>query len=1088
MLNRSFTVPLNFITDGAEILRQLRYKGKGYSEMVYILILRQNRETSVYESEYYGQIDMSKASDDPLRGITVSTSEGGLLSYFNANNNTTYDIPCDESVSDTLIVQDDGMTLQDKYNYQFLNTQISTSDDFNVFTTPAAFINNEGDSVGIVKNDSPFQIFTSVDDALASENYLLYSVYGISNVITAGILSLQINSGVGVIHVAIRTDLGQDFELYDSGTIGGIGQIVNIDLAQTFDLAINERLFIIITLQHTLPDPLVVTPLPYYFNISFTSRNTTTTLFARRMLNVGQNLVDKMTGMPGMYTFQSNLLTTNNSVALTCGDAIRQTDKTVVPVYYMSMSWQDFFTSVSACPLTADCGIKIVGKTLYLEKKSNLNNISGGVIFDLGEVAGLTIDTPEDLLVNLFKCGYPDQSYDQNAGKYEFNSTQEYGLPTTASQNPLDITSKFRADARGIEAIRGALLNKDTTDNSGDKQVFMIDISDTTISAEYHASTDHAQSYTSQQNIKFDNSGGNFFTIDNDIAHFTFTETYQRANILVTLLVDNASNHIQASLNNNNILFDTYLGSDTDGVTPIVLQANNVVLRRNDVITINILPSNPSAQTYSVVSATMQIDLLMPVYTLFRETYTALSGVLDDTIYNARLSPHLQLRAWAGYLKSLFYQQPTDQIIFNTGAKNLLFSRTVGGITTTENSNETIGNMPGTAYFIPYIFKFTTKIPYTFAQITAMLNAGYLKFSSNGITLYGLPHGTMTSKPATNEPQQWTVLAAPNNNLSSFLLLDQFSLTIQSGENLMYISAYNPVQFVKYDLTPQAKYQYKDMYDDWSFQRFNNFYAKPFYFQKWQTSDSINLQMFTSGEGQLQLFVYDDKGKQVSITPFNIISNSAVQPPFVLQQLSFTLNAGIYLFVIKNGAGDNLAVSEWQQVKAIHRNTHLYEYSSSYNKRNTFFNSWGNVMIRVEGQLMPADPDADFTEYADEEADVTMVHDNAWQKQKLYVGDNLGIPDFLALKINLITLLDTLLIEGIAYARDKDAKLENVGFRAGYPYSQYSTTVRKAINELGLTVVTDQDVTDNLATSWVIDQQAIGMDGDGVIDVTITNT
>jgi hypothetical protein len=194
------------------------------------------------------------------------------------------------------------------------------------------------------------------------------------------------------------------------------------------------------------------------------------------------------------------------------------------------------------------------------------------------------------------------------------------------------------------------------------------------------------------------------------------------------------------------------------------------------------------------------------------------------------------------------------------------------------------------------------------------------------------------------------------------------------------------------------------------------------------------------------------------------------------------------LFVIKNGAGDNLAVSEWQWIKVKWPNTHLYEYTSSYNKRNTFFNSWGDVMIRVEGQLMPADPDADFTEFEDEEADVTVVHDNPSQKQKLYVGDNLGIPDYLALKLNLITLLDTLLIEGIAYARDKDAKLENVGFRAGYPYSQYSTTVRKAINELGLTVVTDQDVTDNLATSWVIDQQAIGMDGDGVIDVTITNT
>jgi hypothetical protein len=114
MLNRTFSVPLNFITDGADILRNLRYKGKGFSEVVYVLILRNNRTSGVFEAEYYGQLDMSKASDDALRGVTINSLEGGLYSYFNTNVNSAYDIPCDESVMDAISVFNDGMTLQDK--------------------------------------------------------------------------------------------------------------------------------------------------------------------------------------------------------------------------------------------------------------------------------------------------------------------------------------------------------------------------------------------------------------------------------------------------------------------------------------------------------------------------------------------------------------------------------------------------------------------------------------------------------------------------------------------------------------------------------------------------------------------------------------------------------------------------------------------------------------------------------------------------------------------------------------------------------------------------------------------------------------
>lgn len=1094
MVNRSFSVPLTFITQGGEIIRRLRYTGKGFSEKVFILWLRKNMLSipERYEAEYYGQIDMSKASDDPLRGVTVNTIEGGLLSYFNANNNVPYDINCDEKSPDVIRVHDDGMTLSEKYNFSFIKSPLL---DLGAIT-PAVFLNNEGDSVGTIYGSPTYESNVLLDYATSS-NYIITGIYGLNNVRIKGTFKISKRDDVdtddnfGIAELSLVTSIhGHGVELLPEAhyTFG-----VEYPFDAAINLEPNEKAFVVVG---TVPLGETFNVETTNFFISFNTRNTTTEFYARFPKYVAQDLLDKMTGTTGVYKFQSTLLETT-SLVLTCGDAIRETDKVVVPEYLMSMSFEDFYTSISACPLTADVGVKIVGNTLFLEKKANLNNVAGGVIFDLGEVAGLTIDCAEDLLFSLFKCGYPDQSYDQNAGKYEFNSEQEWGAPTQATKNPLDITSRFRGDARGIEAIRGALQNKDTTDNTGDKQVFMVDVDGSpTVSIVSVTATKGNENALPSGDVNFDNvayaGGANSYIITNVFKdQFTYNVSDPHpVNISANLYANiSGSGTATITVQKNGVAIDTFTVNAAVHFFRYDYKGTQTLME-NDIISLN---ADNAGTTIDVTSAGLYLvvtGVTVPtVYNLYREVYDSLSGVLDDTVYNVRLSPHRQLRAWGGYIKSVFFQQQTDQIIFNTAKKNFLLSTTLNGLTITENANETIGNLPGSPYFLPYIFKFTTTVPYTFNQVMQMKNAGYFKCSFNGITLYGLPIGNMSARPVTREPQEWTLLAAPNNTLESFLLLDEFALTIQNTEHIMYISPYNPVQWVKYDYSLPAKYQYKDLYDDWSFERFQNFYKKPVYFQKWQTTDPIKLQILTSGEGQLELFIYDERGMQVSNTPLSIIVNTAVPDPFILQQLSVTIaTEGIYLFVLKNGIGENIAISEWQHIKVKWPKTNLFEYSSSYNLRNTYFNSWGAVSIRVEGQLMPADPDSDFTEFEDEEGDMTIVHDHPWQKQKLFVGDNLGIPDFMAMKMNLVTLLNACLCEGIHIARDKDSKLENVGFRPGYPFSQYSLIVRKAINELGLTVITTQDIEDNLATSFMIDQQALGMNAPGNINVVIKNT
>jgi hypothetical protein len=184
-----------------------------------------------------------------------------------------------------------------------------------------------------------------------------------------------------------------------------------------------------------------------------------------------QQLVQKMTD--NRFTLDSNYFRDKKDLVVTCGDALRNTDKTSAntPIknYIISASFSDAFQSGSSI---YDLGIKVIDDVIWIEPKTDLYN-DDTQIFDLGEINELKISTAEEYLINTVNVGYPDQRYDQRNGKFEFNSTQQYLLPVTAVNKALDLTSKFRADSFGIEFIRG-LANSDTTDNLGDKTPFFV--------------------------------------------------------------------------------------------------------------------------------------------------------------------------------------------------------------------------------------------------------------------------------------------------------------------------------------------------------------------------------------------------------------------------------------------------------------------------------------------------------------------------------------------------------------------------------------------------------------------------------------
>src|SRR6478609_4058463 len=176
MLNRSFNLGLEFVYDAAQIIRYRLYYGNGYEEEMYLHILKWNREDDVYYLEYKGKLDFKTVEDTVNGSVKVNSIEGGLLSYFNANKSTVYEIRCDESNTAVKMVLLDGMNLSETLNYSFLDVDL----DGSISVVPLTFLNNEGDHEGVLYG-SPFYENITGDPAdyfTGSSNYIIKNIEG----------------------------------------------------------------------------------------------------------------------------------------------------------------------------------------------------------------------------------------------------------------------------------------------------------------------------------------------------------------------------------------------------------------------------------------------------------------------------------------------------------------------------------------------------------------------------------------------------------------------------------------------------------------------------------------------------------------------------------------------------------------------------------------------------------------------------------------------------------------------------------------------------------------------------------------------
>lgn len=1097
MLNRSFNLALEFVYDGARIIRSRQYFGKGTEEVMYLAILKWNRADDVYYLEYKGKIDLSSTDDALSRTVTINSVEGGILSYFNANKSTTYEIPCDQSNESIKLVLIDGMNLNETLNYSFLDVDIDG--EFNI--VPVAFLNNEGDHEGVLYGSPIYESMLATDYFKTSENYIVKN-FSSNNIIfhfkgTLNITKIDTNDNSGTYHlygvISSNTVTKPNFDIV---THAIPCDSFSADLEFDVTLAPGEKFFMYNFDFFTAPG-IVGGTISYAksdFKISFISRKDQTSAFCLTLYDYYKQLVLKLTN--SLYVGESLYLKSRPDLVVTCGDALRNSDQTIVTQYVIASSFDDMFKSIPGSKeLKSSVGLQIRGNVLYLELLSDLYN-EGVEIFDLGEVSKMRIRPDQVGICNTITNGYPDQTYESNGGKYEVNSEQEWQLPVISNKQAFDIRSVWRADPRGIEEIRNNFTHLDTTDNAGDKQPFILNVDPEGLTQSFTASRTADKDYTGQSWLDYDTTSASFgatMQLNANGYEVDFTGTFNRANIDFFVTINNNGNNVQVLLFKNGQSLVYVITNDTDGVTPIHLSVPNVAFKLNDNIEVRIIPLEPTAQDFTVKGANMYFEFLTKPLTLFRDTYDSISGVLDATLYNVNLRPRNQIYWHGNELAAKLNQLKDQQITLNTATKNTTLSTTKGGVTETENAPINVPEL-GNPLHLGYDAYITTVTPYNFSDLLAMSTAGYFTWTREGYRFYGLPWGSLKSKPATEEAQEWQLRLSPKNIFSDFYnssYNDFISLNL-NNDNMVAVHTNSPLHWIKYNYTPQAKYHHKDMHEDWSWKRFENWVHVPFYVQKWQTSDNIVQPAIVTGLGALTMFVYDKKGDLYDTVAFNVVNTPYVKLPYILQLCTIPLNdydEGYYLLVIKSGATP-IWISEWCQVKVNFDHTFLIQYSHSENEKNMPWKAIDTMELRVDAEFGQWEPDSEATEYEDDTGDFSITRGQGLQKRALLIGHHRKEPEWMGLKINSILLKDRVFIEGDTsddtkhYTRREGTQIEVTRY-AGMPYLGYSIDVIPANNP---DVLIAENLPINEENGWhaTIDAQVFGLDT-GTTDITIEN-
>lgn len=277
----------------------------------------------------------------------------------------------------------------------------------------------------------------------------------------------------------------------------------------------------------------------------------------------------------------------------------------------------------------------------------------------------------------------------------------------------------------------------------------------------------------------------------------------------------------------------------------------------------------------------------------------------------------------------------------------------------------------------------------------------------------------------------------------------------------------NPVKFVTVGYSQDSRYNSRDM-DDWKYiQTIPEWITSRCYCQKWQKNDTINLQ-FTSDAGPITYqFLNKDENVEYSGS-FTQVGTGPIAG-FFLYEASIPLasfNEGKYYLKI---IGTTITLlSEPLNIRTLHANTVLLEYTNASFKDDVIFETGFSPSLRIEGTVQYKSPASKDTLFEDQVLNQSLLSSRGYDLYEFLIGSSEGIPDYLIKKLNRILGCSTVMYDGIEYTKNDGAKFEPAEMD-DYPMRVWTIELRERLNrsstisednsvindEIGVTISTD---------------------------------
>jgi len=296
--------------------------------------------------------------------------------------------------------------------------------------------------------------------------------------------------------------------------------------------------------------------------------------------------------------------------------------------------------------------------------------------------------------------------------------------------------------------------------------------------------------------------------------------------------------------------------------------------------------------------------------------------------------------------------------------------------------------------------------------------------------------------------------------------------------NFTKIPFLTPIKFVPATATPGKNFD-----DDWAYNQIKRWENKACFKQKWQFGDETKLQV-TSTILPDKLKVYNKAGQIVNDFEWIPIAVSGTTAGTVYE-LTLQLDTGIpgalpsgiyWLYQEVTNGGSYLAkfISEPIDLRAVHNNTSIIEYTNSENTQDVYFGATEIIYnARIEAQVCEFLPESETSDYIDQVHNAQILSATPFRNFKLLIGNAPGVADYIADLLNRIFCLDSVRINGKLFTKVSGAKWEPQRTK-GYPLAGWAIDITETITLSSLEYNDVDPLLPGVVTAYDINESLYG--------------